>query len=222
LKTHNDVLNIKKELLKLNKDSNIVIIGCGPTGSEMIGNLIDYNKFNIYAIDGLSKPLNMYSDEISSYVLKIWKDNNVNLYFNNFVNKIDKQSIYLNNNKINYDLAIWCGGIKKNQLTNNINNQLNNNCKFGIPVTPFLNVINNLTNKNYLNYTDNVYALGDCAYSKNPPTAQIAYQQGKYLADNFNKDFKNLKPFKPKNKGQICYIGDKKKCLSIKYIYIMW
>lgn len=73
-----------------------------------------------------------------------------------------------------------------------------------------MNVINNLTNKNYLNYTDNVYALGDCAYSKNPPTAQIAYQQGKYLADNFNKDFKNLKPFKPKNKGQICYIGDKK------------
>ena len=50
---------------------------------------IDYNKFNIYAVDGLSKPLNMYSDEISSYVLKIWKDNNVKLYFNNFVNKID-------------------------------------------------------------------------------------------------------------------------------------
>lgn len=223
LKTYKDVLNIKKELSKLKKNSNIAIIGCGPTGTEMVGNLLDYNKFNIYAIDGLSRPLNMYSEKISNYVINIWKNNNVNLYFNNFVNKIDNKNIYFKNNKINYDMAIWCGGIKKNSLTNNINNQLNNDCRFGIPVTPYLNVIHNLPHKNYFNYiyyliftpnfknyTNNVYAIGDCAYSKYQPTAQVAYQQGKYLADNFNNDFKNIEPFKLENKGQICYVGNKK------------
>ena len=38
----------------------------------------------------------------------------------------------------------------------------------------------------------------------------MAFQQGKYLAYRFNKDFDNDIPFKLESKGQICYIGDKK------------
>lgn len=223
LKNKNDAETIRKEISLLPKDSNIAVIGCGPTGTEIIGNLIDLNKFNIFAIDGLKQPLSMFSEEISNYTTDLWKEKNVNLYFDRFVQKIDNKNIYFKDNQINYNMAIWCGGIKPNQLTININNQLNSNCRFGIPVSPDLNVIFNKQSPSYFQYlyilifgkskspdTKNVYAFGDCAYSKNPPTAQVAYQQGKYLADNFNKDFKDVIPFKLENKGQICYIGDKK------------
>ena len=77
-----------------------------------------------------------------------------------------------------------------------VNNLLNLNCKFGIPVNKHLKVEN----------TKNVYAIGDCAYSGNPPTAQVANQQGKYLANYFNNNFKGNK-FNFESKGQLCYVG---------------
>ena len=83
--------------------------------------------------------------------------NNVNMYFNNKVQKIDNEYIYLNNTKIPYDMSIWCGGLKPSELTIKINNKLNNNTKVGIPINDKLNVKypdgNNL-NQNNLIYSN--------------------------------------------------------------------
>ena len=125
---------------------------------------------------------------------------------NHMVSKITKDTIYFkNDNKINYDLSIWCGGIKLSPLTKVIMETLNIKNNKGIEINNMLKVKN----------TKNVWAIGDCAYSGNPPTAQVAYQQGKYLANNFNNKFKNNEPFKFENKGQICYIGNKKSVYQI-------
>lgn len=35
--------------------------------------------------------------------------------------------------------------------------------------------------------TDNIFALGDCTFTKYPPTAQVAFQEGEYLANYFDK-----------------------------------
>ena len=45
-----DNINLIRDKINKLKDSNIAIIGCGPTGSEIIGNLIDkiYIKKIIY------------------------------------------------------------------------------------------------------------------------------------------------------------------------------
>ena len=43
---------------------------------------------------------------------------------NNFVNKIDNKNIYFKENKVNYDVAIWCGGVKISPLSILINNKL--------------------------------------------------------------------------------------------------
>ena len=198
IKHQNDTIKIKNELNKLNNGSKIAVIGCGLTGTEIIGNLIDYNKFNIYAIDGLSLPLNTFNKNISNFTVDLWKKNNVNINLNNFVTKIDCNNIYFKDKKINYDFAIWCGGIKISPFSIHINNLLKLENKYGIPVNENLKVKN----------TNNVYALGDCAYSGNPPIAQVAYQQGEYLANSFNNKFEDVKPFKFKNKGQFGYIGN--------------
>ena len=197
IKNDYDSKLIREKISNLKPGAKIAVIGCGLTGTEIIGNLIDYNKFNIYAIDGLSVPLNTFNQSISKYTLNFWKNNNVNINLNNFVSKIDSKNIFFKEKKINYDMAIWCGGVKISPLSIYINKTLGLENRFGIPVNKNLKVEN----------TKNIFAIGDCAYSGNPPTAQVASQQGKYLANYFNNDFKDVRPFNFHSKGQICYIG---------------
>ena len=54
-----------------------------------------------------------------------------------------------------------------------------------------------------LKVSDSVFAIGDCIQGHGPPTAQNATQQGIYLAASFNNDFKDLTPYKFKEKGRI-------------------
>lgn len=198
LKSEADIKIIKEKLLSLPEMSNIAVIGCGLTGSEIIGNLIDMNKYNIYAIDGLKMPLTSFGKSISNYTHDLWSKKGVNSFFGNFVTRVDNKKISFKDKSIDYDLAFWCGGVKISELSKNINCKLGLDCKFGIPVNKNLQVGN----------TDNVFAIGDCAYNKNLPTAQVAYQEGKYLANNFNSKFKGTIPFSFSSKGQICYIGN--------------
>ena len=117
---------------------------------------------------------------------------------NSVVKKINKSSIELKDNTIvPFDLAIWCGGVKITALSKIINEKLQLNDRKGIPVDKYLKI----------NNTENAFAIGDCASAGYPPTAQVAYQQGKFLANNFNRNFKS-KPFVFDNKGQVGYIGN--------------
>eukprot|EP00483_Globobulimina_turgida_P004469 UN04478 len=75
----------------------------------------------------------------------------------------------------------------------------------------------------YLKCNDNIYCVGDCAETESigalPPTAQVAHQQGKYLAKTFNyfltkpyDEFDEIycnynKTFKYTYKGTMAYIG---------------
>lgn len=222
LKTNHDAVKISEVIKKLPDEAHIAIMGCGLTGSEIIGHLIDNNnklniklnnyidgliffdkiknkKYNIHAIDGLPGPLNIFNDKLKSSALNLWKKNNINLHFGSFVKNMDKNKIYLSNNKeIKYDLAIWCGGIKIHSLSTLINKKIGYENLFGIPVNEYLK-IDKLTN---------VWAAGDCAYSGYTPCAQVAYQQGKYLGNQFNSNFMNKNKFEFQNKGQVCYIGN--------------
>jgi NADH dehydrogenase FAD-containing subunit len=189
---------IKNKMSSLKENSNIVIIGCGLTGSDLIGKFIDKNKYNIHAVDGLQNPLSMFNKKLYTYTKNLWEKKKVNTYFGNFVKKIDSNKVFFNNSFINYDMVFWCGGIRPNLLSKKINNSLLLDCRFGIPVDGKLKV----------KKTENVFAIGDCGYNKLPPTAQVAYQEGKYLANNFNNNFNKVKDFNFNNKGQICYIGN--------------
>jgi NADH:ubiquinone reductase (non-electrogenic) len=226
LKTQDDANKIKHKLnqeITANYDNNctdskpkIAVIGAGPTGAELIGHLSEYKDLEVIAIDGL-KPLNMCSPDVSEYTMDLWKNQNVNTYFGKFVKEITKKSIKLSDKtEIPFDIAVWCGGVKMRELTIRILTEHNDlNKKYnGIPVNCFLNT--------YLNHHvyQNVFAIGDCSHhysyydlkSKKkttlPPTAQVASQQGKYLANIFNNEKFGLKPFQYKNKGILCYIGN--------------
>ena len=219
LRTAIDSEKIKDKLLELPNNSVIAVIGCGLTGTEIIGSLIDYKKFQIVAIDALSLPLSIFDRTLSNATIDLWRQNSVKIYLNKSVSKINPNTIELKgkDENINFDIAIWCAGIKSSSLTETINKILQINCNKGIPVNKYLQVEN----------VENVYAIGDCAYSEYPPTAQVAYQQGKYLANQFNKRFykqsenkqseNKQSEFQFQNNGQICYIGNKKSVFQNSY-----
>lgn len=198
LKTNSDYKKIRSKLNSLQEPSNIVVIGCGLTGSELIGTLNDLKKHNIVAIDALKRPLSTFKESLSSYTYDLWKKQNVVIMLNSVVKQINNSSIELNNNNVvPFDLAIWCGGVKMNKLSKIINEKLQLKENKGILVDKYLKIKN----------TNNAFAIGDCASIGYPPTAQVAYQQGKFLANNFNNNF-NSKPFVFDNKGQVGYIGN--------------
>lgn len=209
IKDEANVNLIREKLYSLPIHSNIAVIGCGLTGSEVIGTLMDYKKFNIHAVDALPRPLMMFDDKLSTFTLDLWKVYNVNTYMNHNVSFIDNNSIgFSNNNKIDYDLAIWCGGIKKTLFTDKILSRLNVSDNKGIPIDDCLRV----------KHTENVYAMGDCTNSSYPSSAQVAYQQGQYLAHQFNHSRVPFKePFRYVDKGQIGYIGMKQSIIQTPY-----
>jgi NADH dehydrogenase FAD-containing subunit len=208
LKTSGDVNILRSKLQSISNGSNVVVIGCGLTGSELIGSLIDYQKFNIYAVDALPRPIITFNENLSNFVQNFWHKNNIRTHMNSVVSCVDETSIHIKNNKpILYDVAIWCGGIKKSSLTEKLLLKLQLDDKKGLPVNKHLKLKN----------TNNVFAIGDCASSELPPTAQVAYQQGRYLATQFNANFKNNNTFIFNNQGQICYIGKKQSVCQLPY-----
>jgi len=206
LKNNQDYKKIREKLLTLPNNAKIAVIGCGLTGAELVGSINDMKKYNVIAIDALSRPLITFNEKLSYYATELWKKNNVDIHLNSMVKQINKNTIDIKDKEsVKFDIAIWCGGIKTNPLSYIVNNKLNLSNPRGIPVNKYLRVDNT-----------NVFAIGDCAVTGYPPTAQVAYQQGKYLANAFNQNF-NTSPFVFSNKGQVGYIGDNESVYQNKY-----
>lgn len=199
---------------KTEKVDNIYVIGTGPTGTEMIGHMIDYKKeqnlnFNIIAIDGLGGPLNMIKD--SSEIVNFWKEQDISQYYNNFVKKITDKNIVTTNHNFKIgsnDIILWLGGIKITPFSIEINNFFKNENRSGIETNNNLMITN----------SSNVFAIGDCNGLKLPPTAQVAYQQGKFLANNFNNNTIN-NSFKYNDMGSFFYYGQGNSVYNYKKTY---
>lgn len=199
LKTLEDSIKIKKQLHHLHDDSVIAVIGCGLAGTELIGSILDMRKFKILAIDALDRPVTMFDKTLSEKVVKLWEKENIQMYFQSLVQKINKDSLVIKDKPVlNFDMAIWCGGIKMSKLSKQVNDQLQLENNRGIPVDKYLQI----------NGQTDLFAIGDCAFSGNPPTAQVAYQQGIYLAKQFNQQLPKKQEFVFQDKGQIGYIGN--------------
>ena len=214
LKANEDANNIRSLLEALPNHSKIAVIGCGLTGSEVVGTLLDYHKFEIYAIDAVPRPLMMFDSTLSDFTQKLWRGLGVNVLMEHTVSKIANKTIYFNkptNTTLDFDLAIWCGGIKMSPLTYIIMKHCNET--YGTSNSRGINVNECLK----MNNTKNVWALGDCANTQNPPTAQVAYQQGTYLVKHFNSGFQYKEAFKFQNKGQIGYVGNGNSVFQNRY-----
>jgi NADH dehydrogenase FAD-containing subunit len=103
-----------------------------------------------------------------------------------------------NPSEYKFDKVLFCGGSRPNSLVKNT----------GMVVNEFLQV------------NRNIYAGGDCVETGFPKTAQVAYQQGVYVAKYLNCEIPYNKPFEFVSKGTAINIGDKK--VIIEGHPIMW
>lgn len=175
---------------------NFIVVGGGPTGVEFAAELQDFIKqdlskwlpdiskeVNVSLIEALPNILNMFDNSLVKYTQDFIKNENVNLRLNTMVNKVDDEYITAKCNgelvQIPYGLLVWATGIKPNDLTVKLMKQLPEQTeRRGLLINDKLQLLGS---------EDSIYALGDCTFHKGcAPTAQVAHQEGQYLAKVLN------------------------------------
>lgn len=177
----NDKINQIKTIINndlIKKINNICVVGSGPTGTELSFYLKDLG-FNVSIVDN-EKLSNLYN-----YISSNGKNKILNSLKNNNIDLIT-ESLFNESISKKFDHHIFAIGSRSNDLTSSwkINSKLQ------------------------LNGNTNIFAGGDCILQNYPKNAQVAYQQGEYVARYLNGE--NYDDFKYIDKGIALYIGNDK------------
>jgi NADH:ubiquinone reductase (non-electrogenic) len=221
----------------------MVVVGGGPTGVEYAAELHDFleddlkkwypdmaGKFKITLIEAHQHVLASFSKQMINYTESTFKENNIEIRNNTMVKEVKEKSVIVQNSKkeleeIPCGLLVWAGGnmmrpVVRDLISNFPELQKN---RRGVSVDDYL----------LMNGAQNIFVLGDAAATQYAPTAQVASQQGKYLARVFkglNKAdsegikeqaqiieqmTKNVRPFQYTHNGSLAYIGSEKAIADI-------
>lgn len=209
-----------KDIKEAEKLQNIVIAGGGPTGVELAGMLAEMGKYiakkeypeiklvlsNLYLIDALPSLLSPMSKLAQKTAYDTLKELGVKILLNVSVKDYKDCKVFLSDGtSIETETLIWTSGVIGREVP-------------GLPADSIgkgRRILVDAYNK--VENTQNIYALGDLClmlseeeYPKgHPQLAQVAIQQGKNLAKNFQRieDEKVLIPFEYNNKGSMAIIS---------------
>ncbi|KAG0670596.1 hypothetical protein C6P45_002162 [Maudiozyma exigua] len=177
---------------------SFVVVGGGPTGVEMAAELQDYvneslskwipeisKDISISLVEGLPNILNMFDKNLIEFTQNFIRDSNIDLLLNTFVKGVDENSVTVevNNTKqiIPYGMLIWATGIQPREITRKLGQELPRfqTDRRGLLINSKLQL---------LGAEDSIYAIGDCTFHTGlAPTAQVAHQEGRYLANIFKQ-----------------------------------
>lgn len=215
LKEVSDSIKIRRTLMELIEAANIlpkgdperqrllsvVVCGGGPTGVETAGELQDYvdqdlkhwmpevaDELNITLVEAMPHVLNMFNQKLVDYTQQVFKDSNIKLKTNTRIQKVDEKSVFASHHEEDgtqttveypYGMLIWATGNARREIVGNLSSKVEEqkNARRGLLVDEKLLV----------DGTSNIFALGDCTFTKYAPTAQVAFQEGIYLAGVFKK-----------------------------------
>ena len=159
----------------------IAIVGMGPTGIELGSILSKNNYIDMYDILPKEKSLTFLSTSYKNLLL-----DRLNNQQKNMTTTFGQP--YVSSSQI-HDTVIFCGGSRPNQLIEQ-----------NIKVNQFLEMVEK----------KEIHLGGDCINAGYIKTAQVAYQQGAYVAKRLNGDIPLDKPFEYSPNGSLINIGDKK------------
>jgi NADH dehydrogenase FAD-containing subunit len=211
--------------------STIVIVGGGPTSIEFSGELWDFLNEDVrkwypeiipkvLIIEVGDHILGTFDTSLSAYAEKLLsKRKHVKILTKTKVVEVTENFVKLNDgNIIPTGLVVWNTGIMQNEFIKSLDFQKGKRYG-GITVNEYLQVLDKNSKT-----IPNVFCLGDCAnYADHPlpATAQVASQEGRWLAKLFHKqqleefpaaDYgahppEGTKPFHFHNLGVLAYIG---------------
>lgn len=191
-----------------------IVCGGGPTGVEFAAELHDFIEEDVrkkykkimdftmlVLIEAGTGILNSFDSKLSEYTMKLFRRHKIEVRTNSRITKVDKENILLNDGStLPYGVLVWATG---NTATDLVQSSLfPKNKRNKIVVDGYFHV------KGF----ENIYAVGDCCEYENeiyPVTAQVAQQEGWYIARILNRmaNNKRVKPFKFKNLGMLAYVG---------------
>ena len=161
-----------QEILTLDAYRQVLLIGAGLTGIELAAELRETRPdLNIAIIDRNDRVLNGFSDKLRGYVEQWLADHDVKVLHHVATREILKDSVETETGDIPYDKLVWTAGIQAHPLVQTLRGEFDSigrirvNGQFQTTADPF------------------VRAIGDCAASEHPPTAQVAEFQGDYLGE---------------------------------------
>jgi NADH:ubiquinone reductase (non-electrogenic) len=191
-----------------------VICGAGPTGVEVaaeIQELLQHELRRSYPrlaplariilIEAQERILTSFAEALSEYAKKTFRRDGISVRTGAVVSSIERGLVRLaSGEEISCGFIVWAAGNAPTELTTSL----------GIAMTPAgrIKVGTDLLVPGH----QDIYALGDCAAAGDPPmpaTAQIAQQQGKYLAKAIANRLKGkpVRPFQQRDFGMLAYLG---------------
>lgn len=233
-KSINDALKIKNHIHlmfesgKHAKQENvspyyrIVVVGGGPSGVELAGELAVYvkhfskihgipeNKIDINLVEGGPRLLSMLSEKLSDKALRKLQSLKVNVFLNEKVSEVEKDKVILSNLEVHAKTIIWASGVRPKEFYATIPNVEKD--KAGRLI-----VDDQLTIKEH----DNIFVVGDGAETKYSGMAQTAKVDGKFSAEVIASKIRGekLPAYVPKRVGYSIPIGPRWAIFIYKGIY---
>lgn len=189
-----------------------VVVGGGPTSIEFTSELYDFlhndvsrwypdlaQSYKVVLIEAGQHLLGAFDESLSNYVEKLFQRRNITFMTGESVKKVNYNSVLTGSGEdLPFGVCVWSTGNTALDLVKNLGLQLSRDGRIIVDETLVVP-----------GHGD-VYALGDCAVSSSQPLAmlaQVANQQGKYLAKCLNSSSNTVKPFKYIFMGSMAQLG---------------
>jgi NADH:ubiquinone reductase (non-electrogenic) len=191
-----------------------VVVGGGPTGVEFAAELHDFvvddlrhsypQAFPFVRITLLEAGdylLSGFDAALRDYTMKLFRRRHIDVRIHTQVTRVEQERVFMNDGAtVPYGLLVWSTGIVPSPLVASLPVAKDRTDR--IVVNDFFEVRG----------TQGVFALGDCATvdgKEYPATAQVAQQQGAYLAALLKRRVRGLpdRPFRYRAYGMLAYVG---------------
>ncbi len=196
---------------------HFVVVGGGPTGIEFAAEMHDFLRQDLYrwypdiarevqitVIEAQDQILGTFHSVLRDYALKLFRRKGIDVRTGTTVTAIEAEQLILTDDSaLPSGLIVWSTGNAPTPLVKQL---------------PFAkDRASRLITDDYFNLKGqrNIHAIGDGAIVEGeslPATAQVAQQEGKYLARLLNREArgKAVKPFKYRHLGMLAYIGSQR------------
>lgn len=179
---------------------SVVVVGGGPTGVEFAGELQDFfdqdirkwvpeirEKFKVTLIEALPNVLPMFSKQLIEYTENSFKAQKIEIKTKTAVKRVTDKAVQAESTApdgskvsetIPYGLLVWATGNAVRPVVKDLMDQIpaQKESRRGLAVNEYLVVQG----------AQDIWATGDCAVAGYAPTAQVASQEGRFLARLFN------------------------------------